>query len=379
MALAAAALLCAGAVAVALAGQKPCGKRPACGHRGHQAAKTPLPPRFYGINPSYGIPTDADFARMKAGGIASYRMPLYWSNVEYTRGLYDWNHSKVDVVIERATRAGLDVLPFLWGSPLWMNGDETVLPIKSAEQEQAWADFLKAVVHRYGPGGTFWAEHAPGSADPLAARPIRVWQIWNEENYHWFTYPASPGDYAKLLKVAAPAIHSVDPRAWVALGGVFGLPDSPYPDGMPAAEFLRGLYRVPGIRKTFDAVALHPYSSTAAGMQPLLAEVRRVMDAAGDRKKRIWVTEFGWGSAKPTSKNSILRGPQGQKHELVSAYRMLARNQHAWRIGRAYYFSWADSRSPHPCNLCATSGLFYLDGTPKPAWYGLVGLTGGKP
>ncbi|MFN8161845.1 MAG: glycosyl hydrolase [Solirubrobacterales bacterium] len=356
-----------------------CKKRRArrCHRKKHPKPK--LPRNFYGINPNYGFPSQQEFNRMKAGGIASYRLPMYWSNVEYTKGVYNWDRSKVDMVMERAVKARLDVLPFVVGTPYWMNGDETVLPIKSAEQEQAWADFLKAVVHRYGPGGTFWAEHAPGTADPVPARPIWALQIWNEENYHYFAYPASPEDYGELLKVAAQAIRSVDPRIRIVTGGLFGRPSGGYPNAMYSTEFLRRLYQVPGARSSFDAVALHPYASRAEYMKPQIAAIRSIMDAAGDSKKQIWLTEFGWGSGDPSPENSFLRGLIGQKTELVSAYRMLTEKLRRWRIGRTYYFSWSDSTSPHPCNLCSTSGLFRVNGTAKPAWYGLVKLTGGTP
>ena len=62
------------------------------------------------------------------------------------------------------------------------------------------------------------------------------------------------------------------------------------------ASFLRGVYRVPGARDAFDYVAVHPYARTPSGVVDLVEHTRSVMNAAGDRDKKIWVTEFGWAT-----------------------------------------------------------------------------------
>ena len=83
-------------------------------------------------------------------------------------------------------------------------------------RSQAWQNFLKAAVARYGPGGTYWA---PGgnydqdygtSAAPL---PIKSWQIWNEPNLKKFFGPGSTSQqtakkYARLLAISHDAIKS---------------------------------------------------------------------------------------------------------------------------------------------------------------------------
>jgi len=57
----------------------------------------------------------------------------------------------------------------------------------TAAQRAAWAKFLKAVVKHYGPNGSFWKQN-PG----VPKHPIRNYQIWNEENFVFFTSPRSP-------------------------------------------------------------------------------------------------------------------------------------------------------------------------------------------
>ena len=54
--------------------------------------------------------------------------------------------------------------------------------------------FVSGAVERYGPGGSFWAEHPS-----LPQRPIRTWQIWNEENFKYFVAKPNPAEYGKLV------------------------------------------------------------------------------------------------------------------------------------------------------------------------------------
>jgi hypothetical protein len=241
-----------------------------------QSGSAKAPPRppsgFFGIAPQSDL-TDADANYMKAGGIESVRWPLVWSGIQPTaKGGYHWEG--FDAVVEVAARHGLRVLPFALGTPRWISGKETKLPIDSGKARSAWAAFLKAAVERYGPGGSFWDEHSPGGIKPaipyvpetpVISRPlpIRTWQIWNEANFFYFTYPVSPARYAKLLRISSPAIKGVDPSAKLILTGLFGKPNARGARGMPAADFLDAVYRVPGIEKHFDGIALHPYAEDA--------------------------------------------------------------------------------------------------------------------
>ena len=111
----------------------------------------------------------------------------------------------------------------------------------SAKARKAWTAFLSAAVERYGPGGDFWTENAPGVVQykPAIPKPvpIRDWQIWNEANFFYFAYPVSPQRYARLLRISSPAIKRIDPGAKVILTGLFGRPTAGGARGMPAAQF----------------------------------------------------------------------------------------------------------------------------------------------
>ncbi|HET7574253.1 MAG TPA: hypothetical protein VFJ99_03975, partial [Solirubrobacterales bacterium] len=191
-----------------------------------------LPPGFFGIVPQ--TPVEAtDAARMRDGGVETIRLPITWSSVQSG---YDeeFNWLVFDEIFETAARHHLEVLPALGGVPGWVSHDWRRLPIDNARRRQAWARFVEAAVERYEPGGVFWQGHLPGSRSPLPQLPVHVWQVWNEENFFYFTRPASPNRYARLLAITDRAVHRADPRADVLLGGLFGDPGQRPPKAMDA-------------------------------------------------------------------------------------------------------------------------------------------------
>jgi hypothetical protein len=234
-------------------------------------------------------------------------------------------------------------------------------------------------VERYGRRGVFWAEHGPGSEDPLPRLPVRDWQVWNEANFFYFATPASPSRYAKLLNITHSAIKRVEPGARVLLTGLFGDPTAKPPNGMPAVEFLERLYRVPGIKSRFDGVALHPYADRALRLEEILEEVREVILDNEDGGARLYVTELGWGSQNDPHIVSFERGVRGQVKELRHAYGYMIENRLRLNLKAAYWFSWKDI--PGNCNFCDSVGFFHEGHAlrPKPAWHAFVGLTGGRP
>ena len=332
------------------------------------ASAQALPRGFFGIAPQTGIGTK-DTARMRGGGLETIRTPLLWGGVQPTaRGGFNW--TTFDDVVATAAEGRLEVLPFLCSPPGWAVHPGTRLPIDSGRQRRAWAEFVRAAIERYGPRGTFWEEHAPGSKDPLPRLPIRAWQIWNEENFFYFTKPASPTRYARLLAISHRAIHRADPGATVVVGGLFGDPKQSPPTAMDADDFLDRLYRVRGVKADFDAVALHPYASDAGELRLLVDGVRQVMLRHGDRRAGLYLTEMGWGSQE-RSPVSFEVGLRGQAQELRAAYGYLLGAHNRLNLMQVDWFSWKDADL---CSFCDSVGLFRHGQRfkPKPAWHALV-------
>ncbi len=351
------------------------------GAQSGSAAKPPRPPQgFFGIGPQT-ILTDRDLEYMKAGGIESIRWPLTWGAVQPTRnGGYNWE--VLDPVVEIAARHGIRVLPFVYSSPKWISPRYTTLPVNNGRARGAWTAFLKAAAERYGPGGSFWREHAPGVVqyEPAISRalPIRTWQIWNEANFFYFAFPATPQRYAKLLQISGPAIKRVDPGAKVILSGLFGEPKQRGPKGMDADKFLAALYRVPGIKSKFDGVSLHPYAVDAETLEEMVEALREVSRENRDRVP-FYITEMGWGSENNFRQVAFEQGIRGQVKQLKDSYAYLLENQRRLNLKQVYWFSWKDI--PDTCTFCDSVGLFRegLKFKPKPAWMAFVKITGGRP
>ncbi len=351
------------------------------------APASALPAKFWGVDPQVN-PTNEEMQRLAQGGVGSIRIPIPWAAVQPTEGApIDW--SGFDSVLASSVQNGIDVLPFVYSAPGWAVPEAVVpgshgsvtapskLPV-GGSAGAAWAAFLKAAVARYGPGGSFW------SANPsLPEKPLRTWQIWNEENFKYFVTRPNPVEYGKLVKASYAALKQADPGAKVILGGMFAKPkEARYkakpPQAYFASDFLERMYKSsPGIRSKFNGVALHPYSTVYTRLTPAIEELRAVMKKNHDAGKGLWITELGWSSQKPSPTNEFAKGLQGQATQLKNAFTLLRKNQAKWRLQKVFWFSVDDRGSS--CNFCDGSGLFSEGFVPKPSWYAYVKFAGGTP
>lgn len=319
---------------------------------GGAASARPVPPRFLGVVPQ-GELGEADFDRMQGVG-GTLRIPFYWYEIEPRPGVYDFAH--LDAVVGEAADRGIAVLPFVYGSPRWATGSESVPPLRGRARAD-WLGVLRRLVHRYGPRGEFWR----GRERRL---PIRRWQIWNEPNFLLFWRPRpSPHDYAVLLEGSARALRAADPGATVIAAGV-----APVEGGISPWSFLRRLYRQPGVRGAFDVLALHPYAPHVAWVATEIRFVRKLMAEAGDAHTPLQLTELGVASGSDR-RDAFDLGRHGQASYLRRVLALALRNRHRWRLSGLDWFTWRDASGADPhCGFCQHSGLFDPSGEPKPAW-----------
>lgn len=343
-------------------------------------ASAALPAGFWGVVANE--PPDTTQARtLEQGGVESLRVPINWAAVQSSRGAEPvW--SSVDPFVRSASEAGLSVLPFFVGPPAWVVRYEGVggargpvsLPVQTAAQRSAWRELMRLAVFRYGPGGSFWSENPL-----LPARPIRIWQIWNEANYKYFAARPNPAQFGKLVVESFRDLRSADPGARLVLGGLFLQPKGGNVKQAPgrikrayfAAEFLERMYRTtPGVRGKFIAIALHPYSRSYTRLTAEIEEVRAALKKSRDPGRALWLTEIGWSSGRPSAANGhnqFEKGVAGQTRELNGAFKLLTAKAAAWHIKRVYWFSFTDD--PGSCNFCDGSGLFKQGGSvAKPSW-----------
>lgn len=316
------------------------------------------PRSFYGI--SAVDPTPQDVKRMAHSGFGTVRFELSWRIIQRTRkGGYDWGY--VDARMRDIAAAEMHPTVVVYGTPRFVHKSDGFYPPTSSRADlREWRDFLAAAARRYGPGGQFFAEN-PG----LPEYPIRQWIVWNEQNSRAFWRPQpDPKDYAKLLKASDSALSSVDPKAKIVLGGMYGYPRDPR--SMTAVKFLRKLYRTKGIKRHFDAISLHPYGSGVRSLRKQIEQARAVVKKAGDGSVDMLIGEVGWASTGPSHSEEVV-GLKGQANRHRQALRLLLRKRKAWNVIGSYIYLWRDFSTPTACLWCPGAGLVEENGKAKPA------------
>jgi hypothetical protein len=333
---------------------------------------TGAPRQFFGTI-AFNDPTAAEFALMGRGRVGTYRTNLSWQAVEpfgpSSAAPEAW--ARYDSLIGDAAANGIRVLPTIYGSPGWVASTPQTPP--DAAHLADFAAFAQAAAKRYGRGGQFWTDPSLYQADHpgAAARPVRVWQIWNEPNSPEFWAPRpSARAYAEMLAAARGAIHGVDPSATVLTAGLVGNPNIQY--GIPMVKYLTQLYRFGG-RGIFDAVSVHPYARTPRRALRTVESARAVMDEHGDARKPIWVTEIGWATSG--TRTPLTVGRKLQASYLRQTFSTLATHRKRDDIGGVIWFSLKDQSSPV---WFYRTGLFTRAGKPKPSWKAFVKFTGGS-
>ena len=152
--------------------------------------------------------------------------------------------SYTDELVEAASRENIVLLPIALGTPRWAArnpGREGSAP----EGTEAYAEYMEALIGRYGPDGSFWSEN-----EDVPKRPLRDWQLWNEPDRpkYWVEQPYAR-DYVRLARVARGAIKEADPGARVVMAGF----------AERSWVQLDAVYRA-GAKGVFDVAAIHPYT-----------------------------------------------------------------------------------------------------------------------
>jgi hypothetical protein len=310
------------------------------------AATRRVPVGFYGVMYDGAISNapravqDAQFAWMARSGVESVRVVFPWAGAQPVPGPI--NFTQTDQLVGLAAAHRLRVLPVVIYAPRWAalnNNPGLSPPRKSAD----YAAYLRALVRRYGPRGSFWA------ANPGVPRvPIREWEVWNEPNVrsYWNVRSGPRGPflgYAALLRASYRAIKRADRHAKVVLAG--------FPLDLP--RDLAMLYRRGHIRRYFDVAGLHPFLKTPELSLSVVELVRRVMRRFHDARKPIEITEITWPASRGQPLASVLRGwrplettDAGMARRVSNAYRLFARNRRLLRMRSVYWYDWASNYEP---------------------------------
>lgn len=297
----------------------------------------------------------SEVAAMRSAGIESLRASVYWSDLQpRRRGPILWE--QFDPVVEAAAREGIDLLVNPVRAPGWAAADPDDLFPRPADP-LAYARFLVRLVERYGPIGTFWAEHPE-----LPYRPVHLWQVWNEPDLtYWWTTPW-PTTYVRTLRATHTLVKRADPGSTLVLGGLTGV----------SWNHLEEVYRAGG-KGLFDVVALHPYTKTVDHALEIVRRGRAVMTRYGDGKLPIWLTEISWPSAgRRTSRTyTFVTDEAGQARQAGAILPALAAQRRALGIGRVFWFSWLsrDASKEEPFDYAGLRAIAGRKVRAKPAFF----------
>jgi hypothetical protein len=357
------------------------------------------------------------FDRTVGAGAGIVRLAFHWRDVAPERpanptdpNSYDF--SSVDGSVRDAAARGVQVLITVNSAPNWAEGSGR----SPSAGEGAWkpnpselAAFMRAVAARYTGG------FDPDGVGPEPPLPfVQALQVWNEPNQDRWLAPQfqgkdiiGPDQYRELLNASYNAIKAVNPRTLVVAGGTSPYgdpPGGPYPPGGPRVrpvqwweDFLcvrqakqkkkkKGkksksvrYVRAAGCtgKPVFDVFAHQAIDNTGKGplesgptkddvSTPDLGRVVGVLRAAerlgtvSGGRHPVWVPEFWWDSNPPN--------PVGSS--LLTQARWIEQSLYLfWKGGAdlAINFAIQDSTLYPVTRNGYQSGLYFLDGSPKPA------------
>lgn len=357
--------------------------------RGHAASR--VPQGFIGVDAGLASSLNANsqFNEMAESGVESVRLTFAWNTAQpyasfaqvpadqrssfVSMGGVPTDFSTIDQEVGLAAEHGMTVLAQVLYAPPW---DTLARPCVAAAARNAiiadvlpaaasaacswvpvpardapYGNFLKALVERYGPRGTFWAQN------PRVPRhPVRLWEIWNEPNFPYNWPQPFARSYVALLRVAHAAVKGADPGAKVVLAG--------FPNY--AWTYMSEIYKL-GARRLFDVADIHPYTKLLPNVIKFLQLVRNQMARAGDRNKPLIVGEFTWpssvGHVVSQTYFDIETTQAGQAQRVAAALPLLASHRIQLRLLGLYYYTWISEE--------------YAD-APSFAYSGLLALRNGR-
>lgn len=246
---------------------------------------------------------------------------------------YDW--TATDAFVRAAKARGMEPLLTALSAPRWAEGEDAEdRAARSGDpgtyrvNAREFGAFMTALASRY--SGKF-----PDPLDPARALPrVRYFQMWNEQNFGLYLTSRRrreiPEVYVKLLNAGYNAVKRVSRSNVVITGGLGPFGNNGRAVDVHPQAFMRSMLCLTGVngkrlrerrkcptdKPKFDVWAQHPYTfagtpTTRGGADDAAAlgnmiDVRRTLEyavrkrnVAPARRKKLWVTEFGWFSNPP--------------------------------------------------------------------------------
>jgi hypothetical protein len=244
---------------------------------------------------------DRQLTQIARLGVGFVRSSFAWPRLEPAApvdGQHTYDFSVFDDWVGALARHHLRWMPTVKGVPIpvWAASPSATAECGTGSPPAGSGDYaalMRALARRYGRGGSFWSSHPQ-----LPAEPITDYEVWNEPNFGRLWCPGpEPAKYARLYLAARAAVHSVDPRARVLVGGLasFRTDETGPPVKMSPPTFLsRAVRSVPRFADRIDVVAVHPYGADPEAVLGVLRWLRVTLDSVGLRDTPMLANELGW-------------------------------------------------------------------------------------
>lgn len=205
-------------------------------------------------------------------GLTTERLGFDWVRLESEPGVVDW--SKQDEAVAVATENGVTIIGMIAYSPEWARPSGTSgmhRPVVAGSPylgDLAYARFAEEAARRY--------------------PEIKVWEIWNEQNIHFWVHGDRVGaevlDYLTLYEEARAAIYQANPSARVIVGGL-----APGRGDNTMTEWLDLFLTL----ASPDGIGIHPYTAQPwRGRNKWVDGVSRVL-ALHRLSLPVYATEWG--------------------------------------------------------------------------------------
>lgn len=306
-------------------------------------------------------PLRPQLEEIRRGGISWIREDFAWEDIEPSPGAFAWD--RTDALMASAAREGIDVLAILDYSAPWASSDPSGDTLHPPRDPSRFAAYARAVVDRYGEGGSFWDGDAP-------ERPLRAVEVWNEPWGYFFWRPEpDPAQYAKLARATAEAVRDADRDVQVLVSADLLQVRS---DGVIRPWFQALLQADRSLPELVDGWTVHPYPSPRdappdAGGDPRFAVTRiakihqMAVDAGVERP--LWITELGWTTAAASDEGVT----EEEQARYLGATLNLALGRWRAYVERTFVYTWSRS-TEDPGDVEGNYGIRRADGSLKPAW-----------
>jgi polysaccharide biosynthesis protein PslG len=295
-------------------------------------------------------------------GAKWFRDEFVWSRIEPSPGRF--NFAYYDHYMLLVGERGLHIVAQLAGTPRWAGPTATSVPADPA----IYADYVAAVVRRYGPGGSFWRQHPA-----LAGSAISTFELWNEPYFSSGNGDVyNPGRYARLVKAASIAGHAAAPSGKFLLEA-----EMETHWNRVWTWWVDALYQaVPDLNRYFDGIAVHDFGTDVKDLSPIVAgkpypnygRIRRLVDLRrqflehGAGRKPFWIMESGWATCTQHVIDCVT--PAQHAANLKTFFHYLQTSWKNW-VQAVFVYRYRDGAQPN--TVQGGYGLVHLNGEPKPA------------